>query len=121
MVAKNKGPLNDHLEPQQLALSKAGGCKLVHQVRMLSEKRRDFIVVKLDMRNAHNEVSRAAVIEALESEASLRHLSWHAATCLASHTGLECGGRLWGEAGEGRAQGDRVKWLVLCGLASGGS
>ena len=38
VVAKNKGPLNDHLEPQQLALSKAGGCKLVHQVRMLSEK-----------------------------------------------------------------------------------
>ena len=58
-VTKNRGPLNDFLEPQQLALSKAGGCKLVHQVRMLSERRRDIIVVKLDMRNAHNEVSRA--------------------------------------------------------------
>ena len=79
---------------------------MVHQVRMLSEKRRDFIVVKLDMRNAHNEVSRAAVIEALESEPSLRHIAWHAATCLASHTGLECGGRLWGETGEGCTQGD---------------
>ena len=106
VAAKNRGPLNDFLEPQQLALSKAGGCKLVHQVRMLSEKRRDFIVVKLDMRNAHNEVSRAAVIEALESEPSLRHIAWHAATCLASHTGLECGGRLWGETGEGCTQGD---------------
>ena len=91
---------------QQLALSKAGGAKLVHQVRMMCEERRDFIVVKLDMRNAHNEVSRAAVLEALEREPTLRHISWHAATCLASHTGLESGGELWGEAGEGMSQGD---------------
>ena len=73
---------------------------------MLSEKNEDFIVIKVDMRNAHNEVSRAAVIEALESEPSLRHLAWHAATCLASHTGLESGGKLWGEAEEGLSQGD---------------
>ena len=105
-VAKNRGTLNDFLEPQQLALSKAGGAKLVHEVRMLCEGRRDFIVVKVDMRNRHNEVSCAAVIEALEQEPSLRHLAWHAATCLASHTGLESGGRLWGEAGEGLSQGD---------------
>ena len=106
VVARNRGALNEFLQPQQLALSKAGGAKLVHQVRMMSEKERDFIVVKLDMRNAHNEVSRAAVIEALEKEPSLRHLAWHSATCLASHTGLESQGRLWGLAGEGLSQGD---------------
>ena len=33
-------------------------------------------------------------------------MAWHAATCLASHTGLESGGRLWGESGEGVTQGD---------------
>ena len=73
---------------------------------MLSEKNEDFVVIKVDMRNAHNEVSRASVIEALESEPSLRHLAWHAATCLASHTGLESGGKLWGQAEEGLSQGD---------------
>ena len=41
-----------------------------------------------------------------ESDPSLRHLAWHAATCLASHTGLESGGQLWREAGEGLCQGD---------------
>ena len=51
-------------------------------------------------------MSRASVIEALESEPSLRHLAWHAATCLASHTGLESRGELWGSAGEGLSQGD---------------
>jgi hypothetical protein len=99
VVAKNRGAFNEVLQPQQLALSKAGGAKLVHQVRMMFEDRRDFIVVKVDMRNAHNEVSRAAVLEALEREPTLRHISLHAATCLASHTGLESGGELWGEAG----------------------
>ena len=94
------------MEPEQLALSKAGGAKLAHQVRMMSEGNRDFIVVKLDMRNAHNEVSRASVIESLEIEPTLRHLAWHAATCLASHTGLESGGKLWGWAGERQSQGD---------------
>ena len=38
VVLKNRGPLTEVLEPEQLALSKAGGAKLVHQVRMLSEK-----------------------------------------------------------------------------------
>ena len=106
VVTKNRGALTEFLEPEQLALSKAGGAKLVHQVRMLSEGNKDFIVVKLDMRSAHNEVSRASVIEALEKEPTLRHLAWHAATCLASHTGLESGGTLWGWAGEGQSQGD---------------
>ena len=46
------------------------------------------------------------MIEALEREPTLTHLAWHAATCLASHTGLESGGQLWGESGEGLSQGD---------------
>ena len=56
----------DYLEPQQLALSQAGGAKLVHSVRMLLELRREFVAVKLDIRNAHNEVSRASILEALD-------------------------------------------------------
>ena len=55
----------------------------------MSEKNPNMVVVKVDMRDAHNEVSRASVLEALEREHTLRHLSWHVATCQASHTGLE--------------------------------
>ena len=92
----------------------AGGTKLVHSVRMLLEMRRDFVAVKLDVRNAHNEVSRASILEALEREPSLRHLTWHAATCLAPHTGLELGGKLWGQSGEGMTQGDPEASALFC-------
>ena len=58
------------------------------------------------MKNAHNEVSRASVVTALEDEPSLRHLAWHTATCLAPKAGLESRGRIWGEACDGGSQGD---------------
>ena len=106
VVVQNRGALTEFLEPEQLALSKAGGAKLVHQVRMFSEQNPEMVVVKVDMKNAHNEVSRASVLEALEREHTLRHLSWHVATCQASHTGLESDGKIWGWAGEGQSQGD---------------
>ena len=48
-------------------------------MRMLAEERRDFAVVKIDMENAFNEVSRASMIEAFEEEPSLQHLRGHAA------------------------------------------
>ena len=110
-VTKNKVALIDFLEPHQLALSLAGGGKLAHQIRMLSESRKDFIEIKVDMRNVHNEVSRAAVIEALKKEPSLRHM--------ASHTSLEVKGKLFGR-GRRRSQSrrPRCKWLVLCCLAT---
>ena len=73
---------------------------------MLLERRRDFIAVKIDMRNAHNEVSRASVIEVLDREPSLKHLTWHTAACLAPRQGLESGGNIWGRAEEGACQGD---------------
>ena len=115
VVKKNRGPFTEFLEPEQLALSKAGGAKLVHQVRMLSEKNPGMVVVKVDMRNAHNEVSRAAVLEALEREPTLRHLAWHQATCQASYTGLETCGKLWGWSKEGQSQGDPEAGFVWPG------
>ena len=114
VIRANKGVLCNFLEPQQVALSQAGGAKLVHSVRMLLEHRRDFFAVKLDIRNAHNEVSRASIIEALEKEPSLRHLAWHVATCLAAPTSLEAGGELWGETGEGHSQGDPEASACFC-------
>ena len=37
----------------------------MHFVRMLAEDKKDFIVVKLDIKNALNEISRAAILETL--------------------------------------------------------
>ena len=102
----NKSALADHLEPVQLWLSKAGAQKLVHSVRMFSEMHPEFIVVKLDLKNAHSEISRAAVVEELEAIPSLRHLAFHTAITNACHTTLVSGGRAWGVAGDGMVQGD---------------
>ena len=36
--------------------------KLVNVVRSMAEIRRDYVVVKVDLKNAYNEVSRSAII-----------------------------------------------------------
>lgn len=106
VAAQNKEIFTEFLEPQQLGMSKAGGAKLVHCVRMVMEQNPEFICLKLDFKNAFNEVFRARVVEALEEEDTLRHLASHAATLLAPSSGLESQGNLWGEAHEGTTQGD---------------
>ena len=113
VIRGNRGILADYLEPQQMALSQAGGAKLVHSVRMMLEHKRNFFAVKLDIKNAHNEVSRSSIIEALDREPSLRHLAWHVTTCLALTTSLESGGEVWGETGEGHQS-----WKKGCSTAA---
>ena len=105
VATQNKQVLQDFLEPQQLALSPAGGHKLVHIVRMVMEEQRDWVCCKLDVENAHNSISRAAILEAVEEEPSLRHLALHYAATSAAPTALESGGRVWGEAKEALTQG----------------
>ena len=50
--------------------------------------------------------------EVLESEESLRRLSWHAALSLSSPSALETGGKVWGEAREGSTHeaGSYLAW-----------
>jgi hypothetical protein len=114
VVRSNRPVLTSFLEPQQLALSVAGGAKLVHSVRMLAEANPGFVVVKCDIQNAFNSVSRAKILEVLESEESLRHLVWHAAVSLASPNSLETGGTVWGEAKEGGTQGNPEAGAYFC-------
>ena len=45
----------------------------MHSVRMMIDENPDFVVIKVDLRNARNEVSRASIIEELEAEPTLRH------------------------------------------------
>ena len=113
-VQQNKQELVSFLEPEQLVLSKGGAAKLVNTVRSMSEMRRDFVVVKVDLKNAFNEVHRAAIIESLQAEPSLQHLAWFAAVSLSPEVGLESGGVLWGKAGEGETQGDPKAGAFFC-------
>ena len=113
-MRQNTETIRNFLEPQQLGMSQAGGVKLVHCVRMKLEERPDLICVKLDFRNAFNEVKRARIIKVLSEEPSLQHLALHAATVLAPSNGLECGGQLWGEAAEGTTQGDPESGSYFC-------
>ena len=78
------------------------------------EEQRNYVVVKLDMKNAFNEVSRASIIEAIETEPTLQHLSSFAAIVLAPASGLEHMGKLWGETGEGETQGDPKASPFFC-------
>ena len=106
VVNQNRQEFIDYLEPQQLAMSQAGGAKLVFSTRMLMEENPTFVAIKIDADNAFNSCSRMSCLEALQEEDSLRHLACHAATTLAPHTALESGGKRWGEAQEGDVQGD---------------
>jgi len=78
------------------------------------EKNPDWVCVKLDVQNAHNSISRAAVVAALEAEPSLRHIALHFATANAMPTGLETGGKLWGEAEDGLIQGCPLSGGFFC-------
>ena len=46
VIRENRAALTAVLEPQQLALSLAGGHKLVHQVRTMMEEHRDWVDTK---------------------------------------------------------------------------
>lgn len=72
----------------------------------MSELHPDWPVVVIDVRNAHNEIDRPAIIKSYESVQSLRHLALHMATYLGSPHRLETSGEAWGEAPDGHCQGD---------------
>ena len=79
-----------------------GGAVLTHTVRIMLELREDFVCVCLDVRNAHNEISRQSVVR----EPGLRHLAQHVAICLAGQHSLESCGIAFGKATDGLTQGD---------------
>ena len=64
-IQQNIPDLLSFQEPLQLLLLKVGAGKLVNIVHGMSEAMSDFVAVKVDIRNASHEISRAAVIENL--------------------------------------------------------
>ena len=51
-------------------------------------------------------MARAEIVEALEAQPTLRHITWNAVTVLSPQTGLENGGEKWGEQEEGKREED---------------
>ena len=66
----------------------------------------DFVVVKTHNKNAHNSISRCAMIETFVQEPSLQHLASHAAANLAPSPATVMGGERWGQAWEALSQGE---------------
>ena len=114
VVVQNITEVKEYLEPQQLGMSISGAQKLIFSVRSLLNSKRDFVCVKVDMRNAYNEQSRRACIDAFAEEPTLRHLAHFCAVTLAPVNGLESGGSQWGEASEGDTQGDSAASMRFC-------
>ena len=114
VVTQNTTEVRSYLEPVQLGMSRAGAQKLVFSIRGLLNARPDFVCVKIDCRNAYNEQSRRACMDAFAEEPSLRHLAHFCAVTLAPINGLETGGNLWGEAPEGDTQGDSAASMRFC-------
>ena len=114
VVSQNLPEVKAFLEPVQLGMSRAGAQKLIFSVRSLLNTRHDFVCVKIDCRNAYNEQSRRACIDAFAEEPTLRHLAHFCAVTLAPINGLETGGNIWGEAAEGDTQGDSAASMRFC-------
>jgi len=70
-----KTALEGHLSPQQVAVGvESGISKLVFGIRLLAEANPSWAVVKLDLKNAFNEILRAAVLDRLNADQSIRSL-----------------------------------------------
>ena len=103
VMAQSVTEIREFLEPCQLGKSKAAAAKLVMSVRGTMETNRDFICVRTDLSNAFNSIRRAAILEVLESEPSLRHLSSFSGLIPAPETAMETRGGGWQVRGWYRA------------------
>ena len=111
---QNKQAIMEYLQPLQLGQSKGGAAKLIFSVRALLDANPEFVCIRLDLKNAYNEQFRRAIIDVCQSIPALRHLAHFLAITLAPFSGMEYGGVLWGETGEGVAQGDPASSFEFC-------
>ena len=74
VIGEDAASAADYLSPQQLAVGVSGGVStLIFGVRMLLEVRGDFVVVRLDMSNGFNAVSRSVLLRRLGEVPALAH------------------------------------------------
>jgi len=114
-----KEPFRDHLWLQQVAVGVPSGLNLlIFSVMMLLELHPDWIVVKLDLRNAYNELKRAAVLSRMQAVDTVRDLvpltfvSYGLASeIFIPHDGLKPAGY---KSEEGEQQGDPLASARFC-------
>ena len=109
-----KVEVREFLEPVQLGQSVAGAAKLVHAIGGALRADQELICCRIDLKKAFNECSKTAILEALQVEESLSHLTTFAATILSPDVALESGGERWGMAEDGVAQGDVPSGAFFC-------
>eukprot|EP00973_Karenia_brevis_P032374 4462653-Karenia_brevis.AAC.1 len=64
-----------HFWPQQVAVGIPSGITLlVFGVRTLLELHPDWVAIRIDLRNAYNEIKRAAILRRLDGSPYLRSL-----------------------------------------------
>ena len=75
LVSQFKPAFAEYLWPQKVAVGvPAGLSAMIYGLRLMMEVHPDWVLVKLDIRNAFNEVSRAEVVERLGLQQHLRAL-----------------------------------------------
>eukprot|EP00973_Karenia_brevis_P036316 5008643-Karenia_brevis.AAC.1 len=75
LMADMKPCFAQHFWPQQAAVGTPSGISLViFGVRSLLELHPNWVVVRLDIRNAYNEIKRAAILRRLNASSHLRTL-----------------------------------------------
>ena len=101
--------------PSQVWVGIAGGAEAVaHSVSCLVEEHGhdpDLALLKVDFENAFNSVSRAALLEAVQTE--FPSLARWARWCYGDHSKLWAGGRII-ESQSGTQQGDPLGPLFFC-------
>ena len=111
------------LTPQQLAVGVPNGTSiLVHGIRLHMELHPDHVVVKLDLANGFNAVSRVDMIRRMTRHPTLVHLVPFLHACLAAPTELMVGHlfqRLFpgldrGGSSEGTQQGRALSSMAFC-------
>jgi len=108
------------LAPQQLAVGVSSGISiLIHGIRLVLEQHPTFVVVKLDLKNCFNALSRSVMLRRMASHPRLAHLVPFLHALGATPTDLLVGGeKLFGtdRAGseEGVLQGMGLSSLACC-------
>ena len=124
MYAEAAGALADYLAPHQVAVGVPGGLDiLVHGVRAYLRAQPELVVVRLDLRNAYNEIDRCAALRRLAAVPELAHLAplFHVLHAPVARLQLSTGRSLFdGVAGresdseEGMRQGSAESSAVFC-------
>ena len=124
VYAEAAAVLAGYLAPQQVAVGVPGGLDiLVHGVRAYLRAQPEHVVVRLDLRNAYNEIDRCVALRRLAAVPELAHLAplFHALHAPMARLQLSTGRSLFdgvagreGDSEEGVRQGSAESSAVFC-------